>query len=220
MTRQIQDKLIYNNEEHYLNDELLEYRIREHPHLATKVSGGFTACWRGYVATYEIKNFELLLKEVSLIHSEEENEKDIFLNGLFNDLKKQKLTWLNCIIVLYKNKIIGEFNIPELNSYEEYELLEIKNGNLTDFKILSQDEYRQFKEEQYACFINSEDYEICKNKFIDSNVKYNEHEKTYLSKSKWKQFIFNEGNFKEMVKDDILYYTKKFYQANFKNDHH
>lgn len=211
MTWQIQDKLIYNNEEHYLDDELLEFRIRENPKLAPKSAGGFTACWRGYIATYEIIDFELFLSDVNLIHTEEGNEKDIFLDGLFEDRNNLKLKWLNCLIILYKNKIQGSFNMPELNIYNEYEILEIKNGNLNDFKILNFEDYEKFKEEQYEYFIISEDYEIAKNKFIESNLKYNEDEKKYLSKSKWKKFIFNEENFKTQVKDYILFYTKRFY---------
>ena len=211
MTWQIQDKLIYNNEEHYLDDELLEFRIRENPKLAPKFAGGFTACWRGYIATYEIIDFELFLSDVNLIHTEVGNEKDIFLDGLFEDRNNLKLKWLNCLIILYKNKIKGSFKYPELNIYNEYEIQEIKSGNLNDFKILNFEEYQKFKEEQYEYFIISEDYAIAKNKFIESNLKYNEDEKKYLSKSKWKKFIFNEENFRTQVKDYILFYTKKFY---------
>ena len=211
MTWQIQDKLIYNNEEHYLDDELLEFRIRENPYLAPKFAGGFTACWRGYVATYEIIDFELFLSDVNLIHTEEGNEKDIFLDGLFEDRNNLKLKWLNCLIILYKNKTHGNFNMPELNIYDEYEILEIKNGDLNDFKIFDFNKYKKFKDEQYEYFIISEDYEIAKNKFIENNLKHNENEKKHLSKSKWKKFVFNEENFKNQVKDYILFYTKKFY---------
>ncbi len=212
MTWQIQDKLIYENEEHFLRDEILEYRIRENPQLAPKYSGGFSACWRGYVAKFEITdNYELLLKDVDLIHSEKGDEKEIFLNGLFKDRSKMKLDWLNCIIILYKNLQKGESQFPEQNHYEFYEILEIKNGNLNDFKILDFEGFIEFKKEQYELFLISDDYEIIMQEFIEVNTMYNTREKEYVSKSKWEKWIFNEERFKDYMKNLPQFYIKKIY---------
>ena len=60
MTKQISDKLIYNDEIYQLDDEILEPFLEEHA-IKPEHSGGFSACLRGYVAEFEIKNFEIHL---------------------------------------------------------------------------------------------------------------------------------------------------------------
>jgi len=79
MTRQVSDKLIYINEEYPLlsviplpkNDERLvkitdeESELLTEYHSSTHAIYCSTACWRGYIATWEIKEDILYLKEVS-----------------------------------------------------------------------------------------------------------------------------------------------------------
>jgi hypothetical protein len=61
MTRQIRDTLLFEGEEHRLNDELLEAYFNEYPDRKPQSDVELTALWRGYVATFEVVADELLI---------------------------------------------------------------------------------------------------------------------------------------------------------------
>ena len=74
MTQQIRDSLFYEGKEYYLNNEILEYYFNEFPEHRPQHTGAFSACWRGYVAFFEIKNNELLIKNVKWMFSKEKRK--------------------------------------------------------------------------------------------------------------------------------------------------
>ena len=109
MTRQITDKLIFENKEYYLNVELIELFFREFPEKRPEFEVQCTALWRGYVATFEIKNNELLIKEINWLT-------DIDFNIQMN---------------VYPNPSTGALYIVNSSSVKERqaETLCSKNGN-------------------------------------------------------------------------------------------
>ncbi|WP_343665052.1 hypothetical protein [Chryseobacterium mucoviscidosis] len=212
MTLQIKDSLIYNNERYLIHDELLEYKIRADKSLKPKSAGSFSACWRGYIATFEILENNIYLKD---IHIKDDKERQRLLNGLFQDSQDYKLTWLNTLIVLYKNKLDGKTSLPELSIYESYEILTIQEGNLIDSKIFSHEEYINFKYNHYLNFINSDEYEIYKQSYIDTNTEYyKEKRELHPNLATWKKFVFNEDELKRSIKRHILSFIKKSIRKN------
>lgn len=67
MTRQIKDILIINNKEYPINDNLLNYFFELNPHLFIKRKYIVTCLWRGYIATFELKNKSLFLNKIELL---------------------------------------------------------------------------------------------------------------------------------------------------------
>jgi hypothetical protein len=209
MTWQVQDKLIYNSEIHFLEEEILEYIIGDNMDLKPNTNSISSDCWRGYVATFEIVNFELLLKNISMDSSDYEKEK--FLSTLFSDPNKMKLSKLNCILILYKNKLKGNYNSVSLNIYETYELLEIKNGNLNDYKLYNHEDYINFRNEQFEYFMITDEFIKLKKKRIEDIENLNIEERILKNKKdSWFKYQYDEINFKKNVKDFIFFYSKKF----------
>lgn len=199
---QISDLLIYNNEVYNLEDEILEPFLQE-KEILSKHAGGFSANWRGYVAEFEIKNFE--------IHLNSKNNE--FFDKIIKELGSTKIQYLNKLIVLYSN-VISEYSnwSISLNEYETYQILEFKNGTLIDFKILSNSEFKKFKNDQFLKYIETEDYEIEKQNRIRS-IDY-KNKILRIEKNKgpnWHKYKFKETEFLEEVEIYILNYTKKFY---------
>ena len=202
MTMQISDQLIYNSEKYSLDDEILEPFLQEKG-IRSKHAGGFSANWRGYVAEFEIKDFELHLNSKN-------NE---FFENIIKELGSTKIHYLNKLIVLYSN-VIGDYSnwSISLSEYETYQILEFKDGNLIDFKTLSNREFKKFKNDQFLKYIETKDYEIEKQKRILSIN--HENEMLRLEKNKgpnWHKHKFKETEFLEQVRAYILHYTKKFY---------
>lgn len=202
MTMQISDQLIYNNEVYSLEDELLEPFLHEKG-IRSEHAGSFSANWRGYVAEFEIKNFEIHL-----------NTKKIeFFENIVKELGSTKIHYLNKLIVLYSN-VIGEYSnwSMSLSEYEIYQVLEFKDGDLLDFKILSNSEFKKFKNHQFLKYIQTEEFELEKMNKI-RNIDY-ENEMLRKEKNKcpnWYKYKFKETDFLEQIERYILDYTKKFY---------
>lgn len=202
MTMQISDHLIYNNESYSLDDEILEPFLQEKG-IRSEHSGSFSANWRGYVAEFEIKNFEIHLN----------SKNNDFFENIIKELGSTKIHYLNKLIILYSN-VIGEYSnwSISLNEYETYQILEFKDGNLIDFKILSNSEFKKFKNDQFLKYIETEDYEIEKQKRILKIDSENEILRIEKNKGEnWHKYKFNEVEFLEQVKEYILRYTKCFY---------
>ena len=199
---QISDRLIYNNESYTLDDEILEPFLQEKG-IRSEHAGSFSANWRGYVAEFEIKNFEIHLN----------SKNNDFFENVIKELGSTKIHYLNKLLVLYSN-IIGEYSncSLSLNEYEKYQILEFKEGNFIDFKILSNSEFKKFKNDQFLKYIETEDFELEKQKRI-YNIE-NENKILRIEKNKgpnWHKYKFKETEFLEQVEIYILNYTKKFY---------
>lgn len=187
MTRQITDKLIFENKEYYLNEELLESYFREFPEKKPEIKISCTALWRGYVAVFEIKNKELLIKEINWLTDVNFNLKslreEIFPNNKFE--------WYSGLIRI--DDFRGEFDTEPQNGIFEY--LQIENGNFIQKRIFNYDELQKFKKEQYEYFLLSDEIEI----IYDFWRKNNE------------EGIINKENLNKIIFDNIMTYTRKVY---------
>ena len=86
-TTQICDRIIYDSNEYsgdYDEFPLEDYWSDEHP-KPKLLSMGSTACWRGYIATWEVRNESLFLKSLSKEALLNDDETPIPLQSVFPD---------------------------------------------------------------------------------------------------------------------------------------
>lgn len=69
-TAQIPDNLLYGDESYYIEDPLLEPYFQEHPEKRVEgdPTATTTALYRNYIATFAIRNGELLLDDIQVPH--------------------------------------------------------------------------------------------------------------------------------------------------------
>jgi len=187
MTRQIKDKLIYQNREYYLNVELLENYFREFPDKRPYFEISCTTLWRGYVAVFEIKNNELLIKEIDCLTDIDFNMvsqgNEIFTN--------KKFEWFSGLIRI--DDFRGEFDSESESDIFEY--LQIENGNFIQKRIFNYRDLQDFKREQYEYFLLSEEVE----KVYEFWRRNNENG------------IVNKDQLNKIIFENIMEYTHKVY---------
>jgi len=123
-TTQIQDRIIYDSNEYFGDYEefpLEDYWSDENPKPEC-LSMGSTACWRGYIAKWEVRDGSLFLKSLRKENLPNEDEKPIPLQSVFPDANGPILAdWfsgvLECnrgekhkgmlFISIHKGKVIG-----------------------------------------------------------------------------------------------------------------
>lgn len=129
MTAQVREILYYNGEKFSLSTEplkpLLEIIGEDNPFPKPKVCS--TACWRGYVGTWEINEDKLFL--VGLKGFPEEN-KELSLDNLFPNQNKVLAEWFTGEIKIPQGKMLHYEHMGYMSIFEKDLFLEFNKGNL------------------------------------------------------------------------------------------
>lgn len=187
MTRQIKDTLIFENQEYALNVELLESYFREFPEKKPEFEISCSALWRGYVAVFEIKDNELLIKEMDWLTDIAFNMKSL-KNEIFPN---NKFEWYSGLIRI--DEFREEFDEEPENGIFEY--LEIENGNYIQKRVFNYNELQDFKKEQYEYFLLSDEVETLYEFWRKSN----------------NDGIINKESINKVIYNHIMEYTRKVY---------
>jgi hypothetical protein len=150
MTRQIRDRFIFSGEVYYLNQEILEGYFKEYPERKPKSQRRCTALWRGYIATFEIRENQLFVEKLEIIGdslSDLKLVKDLFPNN-------NKFEWYSGLIRI--DKCTGKRDDEKEEPIFEY--LEIYKGNLIQKRRMNSEELQIFKKSQFEYFKTTEEY--------------------------------------------------------------
>ncbi|BDS12159.1 hypothetical protein [Aureispira anguillae] len=199
-TTQIPDRLIYKGKTYYLHNNPLEAYFKKYPKKRPKADVSSTALWRGYIATFEIIDQMLYLKDIEVqvwMHEEgkEEWQPDVSLKSvvkkIFPDQKKIPIDWCSEILVLPSGKLKKYEHMGYNSSYEHYTLLEIKEGALLKIKELETDEFAAFKKNQLYLFKKTDRYQTLAKKWKD-------------------KYEYTEEELDQLLERSILKYTHRF----------
>lgn len=165
-TAQYPDKILYNNKEYSLHSNPLEEYFEKNPDK--RPTGGImsTALWRGYVATFEVIDSQLFLKDIE-IEVSDTTKKNFTTKwkSILNDItdgSKMKIDWLTGLLILPYGKLVNYVHMGYGSTYEKYILLEIDKGNLKKEKSFNYKEYEKFREKQFEAFKKTEEYKKLK----------------------------------------------------------
>ena len=160
MTAQIRDALKYNGETYFLASEpLREYLYQE----GIEFSGFTTACWRGYVATWEIKADKLFM--VSMRGNIKEGKK-VDLSYLFPDQSEVFAEWFTGEIKIPHGELLEYVHMGYGSVYEKEMYLSFEKGVLCERKELD----------------NRKKYENEKQQKVDTGIGNQSSKKSFLQK--------------------------------------
>jgi len=190
-TPQMPDNIFYKGKKYCLlhnfpMDSYFKKYPEKHPRKDFYIS---TALKRGYLATFEIKENQLYVKDIeSRIQGTKIDEKGkvvpnfkSVMNEVFPNKKLVKINWVTGLFVLPVEKANLNVAYGDYPIYENYIILEIEKGILIREKELTHEEYVTFKKKQFEAFKKTEEYEKLITTFlkkswtveeIDKNVEY------------------------------------------------
>lgn len=182
-TAQYPDKIIYNGKEFKLHSNPLETYFEKNPDKRPKGGIMSTALWRGYVATFEVKDNQLFLKDIEIQYHDTTSKESYpykwrsVINEVFPNNEKIKIDWLTGLLVIPHGKLVNYVHMGYGSTYKNYILLEIDKGDLKKEKYFKYKEYEMFKERQFQVFKQTDEYKKIKadlqkdgssDEFIDS----------------------------------------------------
>jgi hypothetical protein len=164
-TAQYPDKIFYNGKEYLLHTNPLEKYFNQFPEKRPKNGLVSTALWRGYVATFEIKDGGLFLKDIEILVRKKNSDEKSFetewksvLSEVFPDKEKLKLDWFTGLLVLPHGKLVQYVHMGYASTYENYILLEISDGEFKRALEFDHKKYTAFKERQFEAFKKTDEY--------------------------------------------------------------
>jgi hypothetical protein len=119
---------------------------------------------RGYVATFELRNNGLYLKdlEMPVVDTSSSYQLDwkfkSILNKVFGDTGAVKVEWETGIIVLASENINNPYHSAAPPESDYYFLLEFENGNLVSEQEFDWKGFRDFKDKQFVAFQQTDEY--------------------------------------------------------------
>ena len=131
MTAQIKDRLFYKEKNYGMATEPLHSFLKDRKDI--DFSFRSTACWRGYIGQWKIKE-----KKLYLIHLQGwvKKEGEVDLSYLFPDQNKVFASWFSDDIILPHGELIKYVHMGYESIFEKDLILSFKNGVLIDERII------------------------------------------------------------------------------------
>jgi hypothetical protein len=172
-TAQIPDKIIYEGESYKLFTNPLESYFKLHPDKKPETNIVMTSLWRGYVATFDIKDNKLFVKDIEIkVQKNDDNNKiewKSVLDEVFPDKDSLYMDWYSGLLVIPRGEMISYVHMGYASEYEEYTILQATDGVLEKRKDFLHAEYVEFKEKQFEEFQKTDEYKILFDKLMINN---------------------------------------------------
>lgn len=157
-TAQQSDVLIIADKELNLNTNPLEKQLETMEWKPPEEARIWSSNWRGYIATWKIENNQLYLKEVTIQVDDPDSDDDIdqvsksILKTLFPSKDKIFADWYSGALIAPDGEMTNYVHMGYGSTYERYQILRIKNGNVIEHLEMSQDEFTNYKNQKFKKF--------------------------------------------------------------------
>ncbi|MCO4322725.1 hypothetical protein [Aliidiomarina quisquiliarum] len=161
-TAQVPDTIRIDGEEHYLNTNPLSAHLEsvrwEHPENIVISS----ANWRGYIASWEVKDEQLLLIEVTVLLGGADRgdyvKKSILAELFPSSPAGVPANWYSGALIVPQGEITNYVHMGYDSSYESYKVIRVDAGRVTEHLRLSSDEFEQYKDEKFEEFTETDEF--------------------------------------------------------------
>lgn len=192
---QIPDILIYNGKQYEIRFGFLDEYFKTFPKRKPKAKGPWcSGLHRGYQATFEVVNENVLLKDVRINICSGLPVISV-LKKVVPDGKQLFIDWASDLMVSgYGENLEDPYagDEPFNSAYENYTLFEIDKGNVVEVRHFDNKGFRLLKTKQFEAFKKTADYDVALKRTLARDSK--------MSKSKAD----------ESIERWVFSYTKKF----------
>lgn len=161
-TAQVSDELIVQGKTFALNTNPLEAQLEAKqwkPPLEAVIS---SANWRGYVATWEIKNDKLYLIEATILVSdptdEHEYRRKTITNDLYPGLSEVFADWYTGALIVPDGEMTHYVHMGYGSSFDHYQVYRVRAGEIVEHLSMTGVEFEAYRERKFAAFQKTEAY--------------------------------------------------------------
>lgn len=164
-TAQVPDVLVLDGNAVPLNTNPLEPYLDAHRQTVPKFPPGSTANWRGYVATFAIRNGVLIVDKVEVSRWETPTKgkapvrrvEDV-VTQVFAGRDDVPATWYTGALVIPRGKLVNYVHMGYGSTYERYTVIQVRSGYVLQRLDMSADEFNAYRKARFAAFKKTPEY--------------------------------------------------------------
>ncbi|MGH8075046.1 MAG: hypothetical protein ACREO4_13430 [Lysobacter sp.] len=166
-TAQMPDKLLLDGEEVPLHTNPLQPYLSAHRDDVPKFRPMTTANWRGYVATFAIREGYLIVDKVEVRMREDgakrgkdpeqkeyrlEPPMEDIVTQVFNGRDDVPATWYTGALVIPRGEVIDYVHMGYGSTSERYTLLRVKEGRVIERLDMEADDFTAYRRKRFSAF--------------------------------------------------------------------
>jgi hypothetical protein len=164
-TAQYGDKLRIDGKTYEIFTNPLTSYLEGNPDKLPKSNVVSTALWRGYVATWEVKNQALLLVNVEILQpvkkpgeSGSSTEFGSVMEQMFPGEKEVPARWFSGNIIVPDGKLVHYVHMGYGSTFEKYIVLRVEKGAVTRQWKTDAEGFGKFRNAQFEAYKKTEEY--------------------------------------------------------------
>lgn len=172
-TAQAPDYLIIDKDTLQIQSNPLEGYFNIHPIPEKLITGVSSGNWRGYIAYFKFLDGKLVVENIYKEDYKENSkgETDYFLTSIYKDVLGMKSNFecdfYSGLLICPSGKMLEYVHMGYSSLYENYNLMEIKNGIKIKSKKLTVKEFQKFKIDYFKYYKRTEEYKLKVKEFKD-----------------------------------------------------
>ena len=175
-TAQAPDYLIIDKDTLQIQSNPLEEYFNIHPIPEKLITGVSSGNWRGYIAYFKFLDGKLVVENIYKEDYKENSkgETDYFLTSIYKDVfgmqSNFECDFYSGLLICPSGKMLQYVHMGYSSLYENYNLMEIKNGIKIKSKKLTAKEFQIFKIDYFKYYKRTEEYKLKVKEFKDETT--------------------------------------------------
>jgi hypothetical protein len=159
-TAQAPDVLILDGKKYSVYTNPLAHWIEENPNRIPKPNVTSTGLWRGYIATFTVKEHGLYLTNIEILNEKAKSAWDMVsvMDKVFPNQKDVLADWFTGNMIIPDGKLVKYLHMGYASIYEKYLILRVEHGVVVRQAKLDTRAFLQFRDEQFLKFKQTEQY--------------------------------------------------------------
>jgi len=162
--------------------------------------------WRGYVATWEVRDDRFVLTDVAILHSVSKPSQAGFstelhsvMQEMFPAQREVVAEWFTGHVVVPDGKLVNYVHMGYASTYEKYIILTVKNGVVVRNWTIDTAEFVKFRNAQFVAYKRTDQYRTA----LDKIAKEEGNERGMTAKQK-EEFLyeFDSEMYMSMIFDE------------------
>jgi hypothetical protein len=164
-TAQEGDVLFLKGKRYFIYTNPLDGFLDNNPEKLPKSDVVSSSNWRGYVATWDVKDERLVLIDVTILRSVTTTSKKAFrteprsvMSDLFPGNTDVIATWFTGHVIVPDGKLVNYVHMGYASTYDKYIILRVEGGLVTRNWTANSAEFAKFRDAQFRAFKKTEQY--------------------------------------------------------------
>jgi len=161
---QYTDRIVLDEKKYPLYSNPLETFFTKEPARRLKENRVTSELWRGYIATFTLKNKRLTVTDMLVQHKNEEQKDknntvwNSVLDSVFKSPNERFCDWYTGYLIIPTGKLVKKASTSYASVYEKFILLTVSKGLLTSEKSLTAKSYEDFLDNQFKSYSKTREY--------------------------------------------------------------